>query len=483
MGTIIEQLADFTTNTAFEDIPDAVVEESKRLILVSIGCALAAVDHPKGRIAIEYSSLVAAGNDATILGTPHHGSILGAAMANGELIKALDMDAVVPPGHVNPYVLPGAVAISHEISRRIGKAMDYLRDARDGRLETLKVYGFASTIFGATAAIGMLQCQSSDRLTHSLSIAGYISPVQSMMAFFHHVPSTTIKYQMAGALIQAAMMAAHMGLLGHRGNFQLLDDPENGYPKFIGTQRWVPENITTDLGRHWGFPTEQLYKPYPHCRVLHGPLDCLTEIVEKHDIRPDEIERIHLFVEGFVLKPTWQTRNIDHVHYAQFSIAHGMAIGAHRLKPGRAWHDPENVFSESVLRLMDKVEFEAHPDYVKRLSAHASARPSRVEVTARGETFVAERLYPKGSPSPDPSNLMSTEELIDKFLHNAEGVLRGDTADAVVEMVMGDTGAWDTAKLMALLASDAGGRPVAGSQLPQGAARPVSMHGTIERTH
>lgn len=453
MSTIIEKLADFSVNTAFEDIPAHVVEESKRLILDSIGCAFAAVDHPKGRIGVEYSRSMAGNGGATIIGTPHQASALGAAMANGELINALDMDAVVPPGHVTPYVLPGAlataelanassrdliraVAVSHEMSWRIGKAMDYLRDARNGQLDTPKVYGFNSTIFGATAAIAMLQGQSASTLAHALSIAGYISPVQSMMAFFHHAPSTTIKYQMAAALIQAAMMAAHMPVLGHRGNVQLLDDAENGYAKFIGTRRWDTDRIVSDLGAHWGFTTEQLYKPYPHCRILHGPLDCLIEIVERHDLRPEEIDGIHLFVEGFVQKPTWQTRDIQHVHDGQFSIAHGMAIAAHRLKPGRDWQDPKHVFSPSVLGLMEKVRYEVHPDYLQQLSAHASARPSRVEVEARGQRFVAERLYPKGSPAPDPANLMSTDELIAKFHHNAEGVVPRDGAEAIVEAVM-----------------------------------------------
>jgi len=471
MGTIIEQLAGFSAGTRFEDIPAAIVEESKRLVLDSIGCALAAIDHPKGRIGIEYGSLVAGQGSATIIGAPQRASVLGAAIANGELINALDMDAVVPPGHVTPYVLPGAlalaetanasgreliraVAVSHEMSWRIGKAMDYLRDMKDGQLDTPKVFGFASTVFGATAAIAMLQRQGADTLAHSLSIAGYISPVQSMMAFFHHAPATTIKYTMAGAVVQSAVMAAHMGLLGHRGDMQLLDDAEHGYARFIGTSRWAPERITTGLGEHWGFAAEQLYKRYPHCRVLHGPLDCLAEIVERHDIRPEEIDGIDLLVEGFVEKPTWLTRDIRHVNDAQFSIAHGMAIGAHRLKPGRDWQDPGQVFSPSVLGLMQKVRHRVHPDYLKELSAHASARPSRVEVRARGQTFVAERLYPKGSPSPDPANLFSTGELVAKFHANAEGVLPRGRADAIVEAVMElDGGRAGAAALMALTAN------------------------------
>ncbi|MFT3721872.1 MmgE/PrpD family protein [Pseudorhodoferax sp.] len=467
MSTIIEQLAAFSTGTRFEDLPAAVVDEVKRLVLDSIGCAFAAVEHPKGRIGIEYGRLVAGQGNAAIMGTPHRASVLGAAIANGELINALDMDAVVPPGHVTPYVLPGAlavgetsdasgrdlicaVAVAHEMSWRFGKAMDYLRDMKNGQLDTPKVFGFSSTIFGATAAIGMLQRQSADVLADSLSIAGYISPVQSMMAFFHHSPSTTIKYTMASALVQSAMMAAHMGLLRHRGDVQLLDDAEHGYARFIGTQRWAPERITTDLGKTWGFVSEQLYKLYPHCRILHGPLDCLTEIVEKNDIRPEEIESIDLLVEGFVEKPTWLTQDIQHVHDGQFSIAHGMAIGAHRLPLGRDWQDPRHVFSPSVLGLMKKVRHRVHPDYVKALSSHASARPSRVEVRARGQTFVAERLYPRGSPSPDPGNLLSTEELIAKFHRNAEGVVSHSTAEAIVHAVMDLDRECDVAMLMAL---------------------------------
>ncbi|WP_415913641.1 MmgE/PrpD family protein [Paraburkholderia sp. J63] len=144
MSTLVEQLADFSTGTRFEDIPASVVDEARRLILDSIGCAFAAVDHPRGRI---------------------------------------------------------------------GKAMDYLRDMKDGQLDTPKVFGFASTVFGATAAI---------------------------------------KYTMA-ALVQSAMLAAHMGQMGHRGDFQLLDDAEHGYARFIGTRRWAPERITAGLGDQWGF--------------------------------------------------------------------------------------------------------------------------------------------------------------------------------------------------------------------------------------
>ena len=55
---------------------------------------------------------------------------------------------------------------------------------------------------------------------------------------------------------------------------------------------------------------------------------------------------------------------------------------------------------------------------------------------ARGSTFVAERLYPKGSPSPDPATRMTTEEIIVKLQHNANGVLSDRDVDSAVDAIM-----------------------------------------------
>jgi 2-methylcitrate dehydratase PrpD len=475
-ATLVQQLASFTTDTQFDRLPPAVIEECKRILLDSIGCAVAAIDEPKGRIGIDYARAMGgngSNGDATILGTGEKASIFGAAFANGELINALDMDAVVPPGHVAPYVLPGAlavaeahgtsgtalieaIALSHEMSYRLGKAMDYLRDTRDGKVSPPPVYGYSSTVFGATAAIVKLKALPDDVLANALGIAGSIAPVNSQVAWFQHAPSSTIKYLLAGALAQTAMTAAHMAEFGHRGDVQILDDREYGFPRFIGTRRWEPERITAGLGTDWQFPTEQAYKPYPHCRILHALLDSLTEIVEEHDIAPAEIDGITAWVEGFVEQPVWLNREIAHVHDAQFSIAHGLALGAHRVPPGKGWQDPELVFGASVMNLMNKVTHEVHPNYVELLSGHAASRPAKIEVQARGKTFVGERRYPKGSPSPESSSFMTNEELAAKFRRNTEDVLSAARIDDVIDTVFHLEKLGNVAALMRMLGPQTG---------------------------
>jgi 2-methylcitrate dehydratase PrpD len=269
------------------------------------------------------------------------------------------------------------------------------------------VFGYSCTVFGAAAAFGKLRGHAREMLTADLGIAGAMSPVNTQWSWSMHTPTATVKYGIAGAVTQAAMAAAYLAELGHTGDIQVLDDGEHGYRRLIGSERWAPERITPGLGQDWYFPLEQSYKPYPHCRILHAPLDVLTRILEDNDIRPNEIESIKAWVEAWVMKPLWINRDVKHVTEAQFSIAHGLAVGAHRIPVGKAWQSPEVVFDPSVIALMDKVEYIDAPEYAGKLASNAAARPARIEVRARGKTFVGEAGFPKGSPSPDPTTTMT----------------------------------------------------------------------------
>lgn len=443
MMTNVEALASFTFQTNFEQLPSQVTEESKRLLIDSIGCALGGLIHPKGQIGVQYAKLQGAGvegQQATVLGTGDRVAASAAAFANGELINALDFDAILPPGHVSPYVIPcalaaaeiaksngkdliAAIAISHEMSNRIGKALDYLRDVKDGKPSPPAVFGYSSTVFGAAAAAGKVKGHSQSLLTNALGIAGSMAPVNTQWSWSLHTPTATVKYGLAGAVTQAAMAASTLAELGHTGDIQMLDDGEHGFRKMIGSLRWAPERITKDIGQHWYFPNEQSYKPYPHCRILHGPLDVLIQVIEANGIKPSEIENIRAWVEGWVMEPLWTNTNIEHVTQAQFSMAHGLALGAHLIPSGKSWQKPEVVFDPSVLALMAKVECIEHPDYSSMIAANPASRPTRIEVRARGQVFVGESLYPKGSPTPDPTTRMTDAEISAKFTRNAEGVL------------------------------------------------------------
>lgn len=452
---LVDQLANFAASTSYDDLPANVIQECKRDVLDSIGCALAARGQPKAEKGIACGMRIG-GSDgpATIIGTGQRCSVFGAAFANGELISTLDADSVLLPGHVSPYVLPGAfavseamhrsgkdliaaVAVSHEMSYRFGSAMNGTREYRNGVAATAAVVGYASTIFGATASASKLKGLKAEEIANALGIAAAISPVNAHGAWLRHAPPATIKYLLAGGLAQSALTASELAELGHRGDLQILDDAEFGYPRFIGTSLWEPQKLTMGLGSDWRFPQFQMYKPYPHCRVMHAPLDILIGLVHKHDLQVDEIESITSYGEGWAyVLPSFVFREIREVQDAQFSFAHGLAVAAHRVPPGPRWQDPKVVFDPSVMQLMGKVRLEVHPDSASAHAQNPSSRPSRVEIRARGQVFAADRMFPKGTPSSDPASFMSTEELVAKFRGFVDGLVSAAFIDSIIGSVL-----------------------------------------------
>ncbi|MFC2066584.1 MmgE/PrpD family protein [Chloroflexota bacterium] len=438
--TVITGLSDFAAGLKFEDLPSDVVDEARRIILDSIGCGLAGVTHDRSKAGLAFARQFGGLPQATVIGYGDRLSNIGAAFANGELINALDLDAVLPPGHVSPMVFPAplavgenlgssgkelivATALAHEMSFRFGKAMVNQRDVRDGKISFPAVMGYNSTIFGATAAVGKIKKFDTMLMANALGIAGSIAPVNSMTAWVKHAPSSTIKYhQLAGLFSFSAITAASLAQLGHRGDICILDD-EWGFWRFSGSSKWEPEWLTKDLGTKWLFPPFQLYKPYPHCRILHGSLDALIHIVRENNIKPEEIESIHAWVEAFCMEPVWNNRVIENPIDAQFSVAHGLSLAAHDIPPGPEWQDMETVMDPGILKLMDRVTYELHPDYTRAIEEDPRSRLSRVAVKARGKTFTEERRYPKGTPSPIPETFFTTDELVAKFEHNAQRAL------------------------------------------------------------
>ncbi|MET9327575.1 MmgE/PrpD family protein [Tsukamurella sp. NPDC003166] len=468
MTTIIERLAEFAHDADLTEAPAVVSSEAKRILLDSIGCALASTGDDAAGRAVSYAEyLGGTSGPATVLGTGVATSVPAAAFANAELINALDQDAVLPPGHVAPYVVPGAlataeaqrvpgrvlltaIAVAHEMSFRIGQATDYLRDITDGVVTIPKVIGYSSTLFGAAAAVGVVKGLDEDGLATALGIMGATMPTNTQRAWMMHAPSTTIKYQLAGGMALTAVTAANLAELGHTGDVQMLDDREFGFPRFIGTQRWEPAPITDELGVTWRFPQFQAFKPYPHCRVMHGLFDALREIVADNGLRPDEIESIDAWGESFVQQPVWVNEDIRNPRDAQFSMTHGLAMAAHDLAPGRDWQTDAAVHDPSVLSLMRRSHFHTHPDFAAALAADPSARTTKLEIRARGRVFEGARQYPKGVPSADPETYMTDEQLTAKFRHNADGVISDAAAEELAAAVFDLENVGDVATILAL---------------------------------
>src|SRR3972149_11539434 len=108
---VSKELARFAAETSYGDIPDLTKNNLKLLLLDSIGCALAGITTDPGKMALTMAKRLGGPPESSIFGFGGQVSWSTAAFTNGQLINAIDYDALVTPGaHSPPYVIAPVLA-------------------------------------------------------------------------------------------------------------------------------------------------------------------------------------------------------------------------------------------------------------------------------------------------------------------------------------------------------------------------------------
>ena len=454
MATLVQSLVDFGLKVNFDQLPRGLVHEAKRILLDSIGCALAGVTTDKGKVAVQMAKQMAGPCEATVIGAGDKVSVFAAAFANGELIYALDYDVITaPPGHVAPFVIPALLAVAeknrssginlicvlvvaHEVSVRFGFAMDYYRDIRSGEeIRFQPVTGCSSTIFGGALAAGILHGLDSKKLSYALGLAGRIAPAQAVTEYVTTLPATSDKALMAGWISEAELLAVLLAKGGYTGDIEVLEG-DYGFWRYMGSTKWDPAALTNRQAEEWQMLKATIYKPYPHCRISHTVLDCLYSVIERNDLQPKEIKRVAAYCDphGAVL-PMWSNKVIKSALDGQMSVPYAVSVAVHRVNIGPEWQDLNTLNDGKILAFMDKVTVEPHPEYGRMLKEHPGSRIGKVEITARGKKFAEERLFRKGSPATEETR-MTDRELLEKFRHNAARILASKKIEKLARLIL-----------------------------------------------
>lgn len=455
MKTLAQRLAEFVVETKYEDLPLRVVHESKRVLLDSIGCAVAGMSAEKGRLSAALARRLGGPPESSILGTGEKVSCVAAAFANGELINALDFDAILAPAiHVSPFVLPPALALGesrrtsgrdlivasvlgHELSARVASALSTNRTImaegpERGKVLWPAVHGYSANAFGSAASAGKILNLDAERMASALGIAGYLAPMQTGSQWHHSGTDALLKYTSAGWIAEEGVTAALLADTGYTGDVSVLDG-DHSFWRFSGSESWMPEKISRNLGQRWHI-LDMRYKVYPCCGIIQGPLECFTAILDENSLAPQEIEEVKVWLDPLSEEPLWHSRQIQNEVQAQFSVSYVMAVAAHGLELGPEWQDPSTRKSPAVRGFMDKITFASHPDYGRAALEDHNARMAKVEVQARGRTYTIERSQTRGAATPESARI-SDRELEEKFRHNTSGRLPRDRVDKAAKFI------------------------------------------------
>ena len=450
MSNTVQRLAQFVVDTAYEDLPDDVTHAAKFLLLDSIGCALASVTTDRGKMSIALARKMGGPPESSIIGIGDKISTVGASFVNGELINSTDNDTLMPGGHVPPYVIPPTLAVGEsqncsgkdlllattlgfEVAARIPAGIKINRfngEGKDAKFSWGKRAGQAYSNFGATAGAAKLLTLDHDRMCHALGISGHLCQVLTHVRFTFSDYRHLTKYGMPGWQNTGGIMAAYLAELGYSGDTTLFDGDYNFF-QFCGYDGDVDaSSITASLGEKWNF-TRISYKPYPCCRMLHGGIDCLYKIIKENRIKPDEIESINVLGHPTIEQPCFNHPEVNNVVDAQFNAAYVFAVVASGIPIGPEWQDPSTMNDPGVRKMMQKVTFGGHPEFVQRVQKNMAEQIYTVGVTAQGDQFHAETLTPSGTMG--TSGALSDAALENKFRHNAQRILTQNQIDKAID--------------------------------------------------
>ena len=101
-------------------------------------------------------------------------------------------------------------------------------------------------------------------------------------------------------------------------------------------------------------------KPYPNCRYVHALIDGVVDLANRHDLRPDAVERIEVQLDPvgthLVARPAVLKRRPVTIVDGQFSGYFAAAVAVTELS--FAWRHYELMTSDALRALIDRTEIE-----------------------------------------------------------------------------------------------------------------------------
>jgi len=429
-------------------LPAEVSARTRQVVLDTIACYIGATAMDAGRRLLAFAER--SSGPATLFPLRHRVSAEAASFAASSMANLLDADeALFNRGHhacaiVMPALIVGgvygtsvddamrAIAIGFEVAARVSLSWSYYTVESDGSVRGADVTGLSWIVLGAAASIGLLRDLDGDAMRSALGIAAYGAPIPTNSNW--HVaypPDSMTKYTLYGALAQHAVSAVELAALGFVGCQNVLDGPR-GFRRLIGATTWDDDVLRDGLAGTWTIVQTGL-KRYPACRLWHGALYGLEQLVRAARLAPADVR--HVEIDLALLHPTQMRLAREYPELteisAQFSVPYGAAQVIERRPLGPAWYRPDALSSERTRELMRRIDVAVDPvmnkeaaEEVKRVGHYGFRLPWAVSVTpASGTTLRASGTNAPGDPFVPALDITprETEEKFREFYQQARG--------------------------------------------------------------
>ena len=410
------RLAEYAAGLRYEDLPGEVVAAAKDAIIDTVAACICGAALPWSRIVIDYAERTGPGGTSRILGRGSAVQAPAAALANGVLAHAFELDSLTRPGagaHPGATVLPPALAVAQQIGGVNGKALIAAFVAgneimiRIGRAtgHTNEARGFhapgTTGPFGAAVACGHLLGLDAAKMTNAIGIAGSLA---GGLLEFAKGDGGTVKRLHLGRASEAGVLAASLAAAGFAGPKTVLEG-QFGFLRVFCTE-FDEGELTKGLGRDF-VTTSTVLKRYPVHATAHAAVRAVRDLQAEHGFAGSDIEAVTVTGNKRMVERHAIAEPAD-LMLAQYSIPFCVALALFREA-----RDPES-YDESALAEPQIRALTRRVKLVPEAGGGHGVMGSTVTVTlADGRRF--ERHVDSG--------LLEPGELPDKFTRLTRGAL------------------------------------------------------------
>jgi 2-methylcitrate dehydratase len=188
-ASLVARIAHWALAVRTDDVPAAALHQAKLLVLDTIGCGVAALDEPVPQAVLDVVREYGGTPRCTLIGNAERTSVSNAVLANGVLMRALDLNDYVDRDHPSDNI-PAALAVGEMQNSRAGDLLaaivvGYEIYGRCKHLIKLDSPWDGTTISGIAAAVmaGRLLQMETPALSHGLALSLARSATSALARF------------------------------------------------------------------------------------------------------------------------------------------------------------------------------------------------------------------------------------------------------------------------------------------------------------
>jgi 2-methylcitrate dehydratase PrpD len=425
---------------SFSDIPEDVVDITKKSILDTIGCILAAsTQAPECRKVIEIVKEAGGRKESSIIGFGGKVPSFMAALANGALAHALDYDDLVDETVVHPSIttVVPAIALAEKIGNISGKEIittvaigndlvcrmgDCLERERF-EFRPAPIFG----IFSSSAISARILGLGEEGIVDAMGIAFHLGASGTFEAFYSQ--GATIRGIYGGFIGWLGIVSALMAS-GGIGGIRSSMEGKAGLFRLYFQGKYSRERLLHGLGKIFK-GADVSFKPWPSTRTTHPYIEACLNLTKEQDINHENINEIIAYVAGLtesLCEPIEEKMNpktgLDAKSSLPFTVACALAKRNVRISD----FTPEALNDPEIIKLMKKFSYRVAPE----LKTGAKIPPGRIEIRMNdGRIYSKDVDFALGHPR----NPVSWEDLEEKFRDCASYCIRPMSRKRIDEII------------------------------------------------